>query len=107
MISLSLRALSMHPVLKLDAAVTGATALLMVAGASPLSDLLDLPVGLLVGVGLVLIPYVAYLLWLATREAVPRGGVLLAVGANLAWMVGCVTLLLAGWLEPNAVGAAF
>jgi hypothetical protein len=79
----------------------------MLAGASPLADLLDLPAALLAGAGAVLAPYVGYLLWLATREAIPRTGVLLAIGANILWALGCVALLAGGWIESNALGAAF
>jgi hypothetical protein len=104
---MSLRKLSIRPILRIDAAITGATALLMLAGAPLLDGLLDLPAALLAGAGAVLVPYVGYLLWLAGRDAVPRTGVLLTIGANIAWAIGCVALLVAGWTEPNALGVAF
>ena len=46
-------------VLLLDAVATGATALLAVALAGPLAGWLGLPVGLLRGAGLILIPFEA------------------------------------------------
>jgi hypothetical protein len=107
MMSLSLRTLSIRPVLLADAAITGATALLMLAGAAPLGDLLNLPEKLLAGAGAVLMPYVGYLLWLATRDAAPRAGVMLTVGANIAWAIGCVVLLIGDLVDPNALGIAF
>lgn len=107
MMSLSMRAPSIRPVLQVDAAITGATALLMLAGAGPLGDLLDLPVALLAGAGAVLVPYVGYLVWLARRDEVPRAGIGVAIAANIAWAVGCAVLLAGGMVEPSALGVAF
>ena len=107
MMALSPRSLELRPILLADAVVTGATALLMLAGASPLADLLDLPTALLAGAGAVLAPYVAFLLWLARREEPPRGAVLAVIGANIAWAVGCIAMLFSGQVEPNALGVAF
>jgi hypothetical protein len=104
---MSLRTLSIRPVLRLDAAITGATALLMLAGAPLLDGLLDLPAGLLAGAGAVLVPYTGYLLWLASRDSAPRGGVGVTVAANIAWAIGCAALLIAGWVDPNGLGVTF
>ncbi len=103
----SLRNVSIRQALLADAAITGATALLMLAGAPLLDDLLDLPTALLAVAGGVLIPYVGYLLWLASRDAIPRGGVLLTIGANIAWAIGCAALLIGGMVDPNGLGVAF
>lgn len=99
--------LSIRPTLLADAAITGATALLMLAGASPLGDLLDLPVALLATAGVVLIPYVGYLAWLAKHDAPPRAGVLSVIALNIGWALGCVGLLVSGLVEPNGLGIAF
>lgn len=107
MMSLSLRTLAIRPVLLADAALTGATALMMLVAARPLADLLDLPTALLAGAGAVLVPYVGYLLWLANRDAVPRAGIGLTVTANVAWAIGCAALLIGDWVQPNALGVAF
>lgn len=104
---MSIRNLSLRQILRIDAAITGATALLMLAGAPLLDGLLDLPTVLLAAAGAVLVPYVAYLLWLASRDPVPRAGIRAAIAANVAWAVGCAVLLLGGWVEPNALGVAF
>ena len=103
----TLRKLSIHQVLHVDAAITGATALLMLLGAPLLDDLLDLPTALLAGAGTVLIPYVGYLLWLARRDAVPRAGIGVAIAANLAWAAGCAVLLFGSLVDPNGLGVAF
>lgn len=104
---MSLRTLALRPVLLADAAITGATALLMLAAARPLGDLLDLPTALLAGAGAVLVPYVGYLLWLASRDPAPRAGIGAAIAANVAWAIGCAALLVGGWVEPNGLGVAF
>jgi hypothetical protein len=101
------KTLSIRQVLLADAAITGATALLMLAGATLLDDLLDLPAALLAGTGAVLVPYVGYLTWLATRDDAPRPGVLAVIGLNVAWAIGCVALLVSGQVEPSALGTGF
>ncbi len=103
----TLRTLSIRPILLADAAITGATALLMLLGASPLVDLLDLPTALLAGAGAVLVPYVAFLYWLATRDESPRPAVAAVIALNIAWAIGCVGLLASGQVDPNALGTAF
>lgn len=99
--------LSIRPVLLAEAAIGGPAALLMLIGASPLADLLDLPAGLLAGAGAALVSYVAFLLWLSRRDHSPRPAVTFAIGVNIAWAIGCVALLVSRWVEPNALGTAF
>src|SRR5665811_4383 len=91
-----IRTLSIRTVLLADAGITGVTGLLMLIGAGPLADLLDLPTALLRGAGIVLIPYVAYLLWLSTRDTAPHQAVWSVIVANIGWAIGCVALLLSG-----------
>ena len=57
-------------VLLLDAAASGATAALLIAGAGLLDGLLGLPVALMREAGLILVPYVAFVAWVGTRESV-------------------------------------
>lgn len=94
-------------ILLADAAITGVTGLLMLFGAGPLADLLDLPTALLRGAGLVLIPYVAWLLWLAMRDSAPNGVVWSAIVANIAWAAGCAGLLFGEAIDPNGLGIVF
>ncbi|HSI59714.1 MAG TPA: hypothetical protein VLA16_19290, partial [Ideonella sp.] len=72
-------------VLTADAALSGASAVLMLAGSGSLSSLTGLPTTLLAVAGAALLPYVAWLLWLARRPAVPRGAVWSVVALNLVW----------------------
>jgi hypothetical protein len=107
MLTHSLRTIPLRLTLLADAAVCAATGALMVAGAGPLADLLDLPADVLRGAGLLLVPYVAYLAVLLRRDRIPAAGVRAAIATNLAWAIGCVALLFSGQVAPNALGVAF
>jgi hypothetical protein len=92
-----------------DAAASGATGLLLAAGAAFLASLLGLPEGLLRVAGLVLLPYAAFVAWLGARRdgGVPRGAVRAVVAINLLWALDSVLLLALGPVAPNGLGTAF
>ena len=94
-------------VLVLDAVASGATGLLAIVASGFLSWLLDLPAGMLLGAGLVLVPYVLFVVYTATRSEIPRGAVTLIIIANALWAIASVAVLLSGWVAPNALGIAF
>ena len=94
-------------VLLLDAAASGATALLLIAGAGLLDQLLGLPVPLLREAGLILVPYVAFVAWVGTRETISRGAVWAIVAANALWALASAGLLVSGLVAPTALGYAF
>lgn len=91
----------------LDAAASGATALLLLAGAGLLADLLSLPEVLLRGAALVMLPFIALVCWAATRSRPAPGVVRVIVAMNAAWVVASVVLLVAGWVDPSPLGYAF
>jgi len=91
----------------LDAAASGATGLLLIFGAGLLDRLLGLPVALMREAGLVLIPYVAFVAWVGTRETIARGAVWAIIAANAAWAAASFALLLSGWVAPTVLGFAF
>ena len=93
--------------LLLDAAASGATALLAIAAAGLLEGLLGLPAALLRGAGLVLVPYVAFVIYAGTREAVSRPAVWTIIAANVLWAVASALLLVSGLVAPTALGYAF
>lgn len=93
--------------LNADAAVSGAAALLMLVGAPILSPWLGLPTSLIAGAGLVLVPFVAFLVWLARRDTVARLTLTDVVIVNVAWVAASFGLLLSGWFEPTLLGVAF
>ena len=90
-----------------DAAVTGTTAILLTAAATPLEDLLGLPAALLRGAGSSLIPFTALLLYLLRRESLPRPAVWFVVAANALWAIDSIVLLFTGWVSPTTVGEMF
>lgn len=94
-------------VLTLDAVSSAAMGALVLLAMSPLTGLLGLPRPLLLGSGLSLLPFAAFVGWLATRELPPRAGVWAVVILNAFWAVDSLLLLLAGWVEPTLLGAVF
>ncbi len=91
----------------LDALASGATGLLMIAGAGLVEGLLGLPAALLRGAGLVLVPYVAFVIYTGTRETISRSAVWTIIVANVAWAAASALLLASGWVSPTALGYAF
>ena len=94
-------------VLLADAAVSATVGVLMAAAAAPLQDLLALPSGLLVGAGLALLPYAAYLAWIATGAALPRLALWVPIVLNLLWAIDCLYVGFGGAYAPSAFGQAF
>jgi hypothetical protein len=90
-----------------DAVTTAACAALMIAGAGFLEGLLGLPATLLRAAGLLLIPFVAYVVMLGFRERVSRGAVWSVIGLNAVWVVDSVLLLVSGYVTPTGSGIAF
>ncbi len=93
--------------LLLDAGASAATGLLLVAGHALLSPLLGLPVALLLGAGLVSLPYALGLFVLARRERIPSALGWAVIGFNALWAVESVGILVLGWVQPSTWGLAF
>jgi hypothetical protein len=93
--------------LVLDAVISGATGVLLAAGAGLLGDLLSLPQGLLRYAGLSLLPFAAAVGYVATRETLSPSSVWTVVSVNAAWVVASVALLVSGSVSPNALGVTF
>ena len=90
-----------------DAIASGATALLLIAGTGLLEGFLNIPVALSREAGLVLIPYVAFVAYVGTRENIMRGAVWAIIVANAIWALASVALLVSGWIAPNVLGIVF
>ena len=75
-----------------DAAVSAVVGAVMAAAAGPLGELIGLPARLLAVAGLSLLPYAAFLAWLATRGAVPRAAAWAPVLLNVVWAIDCIVL---------------
>ncbi len=109
---MNLRNLIAHPrflsrVLLVDAVATGATAILLVLGAEFLQPLLQLPVALLRGAGLFLLPFVACVAALSRMAQVPPRAMAAVVAINVAWVVASVWLVVGGPFQPSVLGTAF
>jgi hypothetical protein len=98
---------NLRRLLFVDAAISGVSGVLLLAAASPLARLLALPEPLLRYSGFSLLLFAALVLYLATRDILPRGGVLTIIALNIAWVVASAALLLTGGVAPNALGYAF
>jgi glucose uptake protein GlcU len=72
-----------------------------------IDGLLGLPVALLRGAGLVLVPYVALVAFVATRRRIEPAAVWLIIACNALWALASFVLLLSGELAPTGLGIAF
>jgi hypothetical protein len=97
----------LHRVLIADAVASGATALLLIAGAGLLESLTGLPAPLLRWAGLVLVPYVAFVAYAGTRAGVAHTTVRLIIAANALLAIASFLLLVSGWVAPTLLGYAF
>lgn len=105
--SLSSNSSFLRRVLVIDAAISGATGLLMVVGAGPLQNLLSVPAPLFRYAGVSLLPFAALLLMLSQRETIDRSTVWTIIALNLAWVVASVVLPFSGAIQPNLFGYLF
>jgi len=93
--------------LVVDGTISGLTGVLMILGAGFLEAALGVPAVLLRYAGLSLIPFVAFVFYLATRDSVSRASVWTVIAANAAWVVASALLLVSGRIEPTALGYVF
>jgi hypothetical protein len=104
----SIRASSLlRRVLIVDAVVSGATGVAMVALAELFASLLQLPVELVREAGIVLLPFAAFVGFVASRREPARIAVWTIIALNVVWVVDSVALLFTGWVAPNALGYVF
>ena len=94
-------------ILLADAAASGATAALLVAGAGVLERLFGLPIALMHEAGLLLIPYVVLVVFVASRPSVAVAAVNAIITINAVWTAASVLLLTSGWVAPTLLGVAF
>ena len=104
----SIRASSLlRRVLVVDAVSSGAMGLAMVAFAELFADLLQLPLELISEAGIVLLPFAAFVGFVASRREPARIAVWAIIALNVVWVVDSIVLLFTGWVAPNALGYAF
>jgi hypothetical protein len=90
-----------------DSLVSGATGALMAVAAPILESWLGLPAALLRFSGIALLPFAGVVGWLALQTSPGRAGVQAIIAANFAWVAASILLLLAGGVNPTALGIAF
>lgn len=93
--------------LLVDAAISGATGILMLAGADTLHALLGVPGPLIRYSGLVLLPFAAMVLYFARSEGLSSGRVWTVILMNISWVAASVLVLVSGWIDPNVFGMTF
>jgi hypothetical protein len=104
----SIRASSLlRRVLVVDAVSSGAMGVAMIAFAELLADLLQLPVDLISEAGIVLLPFAAFVGFVASRAEPARFAVWTIIALNAVWVIDSIVLLFTGWVAPNALGYSF
>jgi hypothetical protein len=93
--------------LQADGVISGATGVLMLALAEPLSGLLGLPPGLLRGAGAALLPFALFVWWLSAQPAVSRRAAWAVVVINALWTADSIWLLLSGHVAPTGLGTVY
>lgn len=94
-------------VLLADAATCLAAGLLMTLGAAPLERHFGLPAELSRYAGVGLLPFAAFLVYLAARESLKAPVVWAVILLNVLWTVDSVLLLVSGRITPTEAGYAF
>ena len=93
--------------LLIDAAASGLTATLLVAGADVLRDWLGLPVALMREAGLLLVVYVAFVIVVATRAQISAGAVWAIIACNALWTLASLAIIETGMVAPTTLGMVF
>lgn len=92
--------------LQVDFGVSTACTLMLLLAAAPLAAITGLPEMLILGTGVIFVPFLLLIGWLATRQDPPRTGVWLVIALNAGWAVGTVIFLAIGVVEPTSAGYA-
>ena len=91
-------------VLLVDAATCILSGILLLTSSAALERLLEIPAGLSLAAGLLLLAFGAAVAWVGTRRELRHFAVWVIISVNALWAVESLLALALGWLEPNAVG---
>jgi hypothetical protein len=94
-------------VLFADAAISGATGVMMTLGAGLLTGFLGLSENLLFWAGLGLLPFAALVAAVGNKQHPAKGGVWTIVLINIAWVIASVAILVFGLVSPTIFGTVF
>ena len=104
----SIRASSLlRRILIVDAVTSGAAGIAMFALADVFASLLQLPAELVREAGIILLPFAAFVGFVASRREPARIAVWTIIALNAVWVVDSVALLFTDWVAPNALGYVF
>ena len=79
----------------------------MAIGTNLLGQLLGLPPQLLFYAGIGLLPFAAFLIYLAMQKNLSPAAVWTVIVLNILWTADSFLLLLGGWAAPTTLGYAF
>jgi hypothetical protein len=102
----AIRSTPLKAIIAVDAAVCGLSGLGLALDSAFVAGLVGMDAGVVREIGLFLLAYAALLAWLATRPALPRGGVWALVALNVVWAVESALLPVLGWARPDGLGLA-
>lgn len=94
-------------VLFADAATCTIMGLALTLGTSLLTGLTGLPADLMIYAGVGLFPFVALLIYLATRREVSPAAIWTVIIINALWTLDSFLLLASGWVTPTTFGYVF
>lgn len=104
----SFRSMSfLRVVLAVDAISSLMMGLGLALAANMLSTFTSIPQDLLFAAGILLLPFAAFVGFLATRETPSRVGVWAVIAVNALWVLESVVLLVSDWIAPNLLGSIF
>src|SRR5262245_7663735 len=94
-------------VLGIDAATCVMSGLLMMFAATPLSEFMGIPAGVLFYSGISLLPFAAFVAYLASRETLWRSAVWAVIVLNVFWTVDSFMLIATASVPPTELGYSF
>ena len=100
-------AATLRLLLALDAAVSGATGIAMIAAADFLEPLFNVPALVMRSAGAMLLPFAAMVFFFSRPAQLTPSRAWAVVALNVAWVVASVLVLVTGWIQPTTLGLAF
>jgi len=93
--------------LRLDAVISAATGLMLCPFSAWWAEQLALPQALLLGAGLICLPYAAFLFALSRRATISRITIFSIIIGNLLWADVAMALMFGYGAAPNAAGVTY
>ena len=100
-------AATLRLLLALDAAVSGATGIAMIAAADVLEPLFNVPAVVMRSAGAMLLPFAAMVFFFSRPAQLTPSRAWAVVALNVAWVVASVLVLVTGWIQPTTLGLVF